>query len=207
MSIKDSLLAIVIMFVWGINFSVIKIGLESLDSFTLNSLRFALCALPMVFFVKRPNLSWVFIAIFGLLFGVGVWGMIGLGIHLGASAGIAALVLQLSSFFVMFLGFTILKEKINLGQIIGAIFALIGFLLIASVNDGSASFIGIVLVTIAACCLSTTIMMLKKVKIDDVLGLLVWSSLFSPIPLILIIFRVQFPAPWGVECSHEQIYS
>ncbi|NRA87583.1 MAG: DUF924 domain-containing protein [Rhizobiales bacterium] len=33
------------------------------------------------------------------------------------------------------------------------------------------------------------------------------NSNYAVIHYDLIIFRVQFPAPWGVECSHEQIYS
>ncbi|HIO97839.1 MAG TPA: hypothetical protein EYG71_07935 [Leucothrix sp.] len=59
MSTKDFGLALLITAILGVNFSVIKIGLSSLDPFTLSGLRFLLCAFPLVFFIKKP--------IFGLL--------------------------------------------------------------------------------------------------------------------------------------------
>lgn len=144
----------------------------------------------MVFFIKRPNLSLWFIAIYGMLFGVGVWGMLGLSMHLGISAGIASLILQLSAFLTVFLSYLFFGDKMSKWQISGLLFALIGLVLIASISDGSVSLIGVTLASIAAICLSISILMLKKVNIDDVLGLLVWSSLFSPLPLLLMAFFV-----------------
>jgi len=49
MSIKDFSLIILVTMIWGVNFSVIKIGLGSLDPFTLVGVRFILCAFPLVF--------------------------------------------------------------------------------------------------------------------------------------------------------------
>lgn len=40
MSVRDFTLAVTIMVVWGINFSVIKLGLGTVDAFTLNAARF-----------------------------------------------------------------------------------------------------------------------------------------------------------------------
>lgn len=191
MPVKDFIFAIIIMAVWGVNFSVIKLGMETLDSFTLNALRFSLCAFPLVFFVKKPDLAWKYIAAYGLLFGVGVWGMVGLGIHFGASAGVASLIIQLSAFLVVLLGAFVFKEKLNIGQYIGLGLALIGLLLIASVADGSATLLGIGLVMFAALCLSTSIIMFKYLQIKQMIGLLVWSSLFSPIPLFALAFFVN----------------
>ena len=188
MPIKDFLFAVVIMAVWGVNFSVIKLGMASLDSFTLNALRFSLCAFPLVFFVKKPDLAWKYIAAYGLLFGVGVWGMVGLGIHFGASAGIASLIIQLSAFAVVVLAAIIFRERLNLGQYIGLGLALVGILLIASVGDGSVTLLGMALVMVAALCLSASIIMFKYLKVKQMLGLLVWSSLFSPIPLFTIAY-------------------
>ena len=122
MPVKDFIFAVIIMAVWGVNFSIIKLGMASLDSFTLNGLRFLLCAFPLVFFVKKPELAWKYIAAYGLLFGVGVWGMVGLGIHFGASAGIASLIIQLSAFAVIVMGAVIFKEQLHKGHYAGAWF-------------------------------------------------------------------------------------
>ncbi|PCI87995.1 MAG: hypothetical protein COB24_04470 [Hyphomicrobiales bacterium] len=201
MPVKDFIYAVVIMAVWGVNFSVIKLGMASLDSFTLNGLRFLLCAFPLVFFVKKPDLAWKYIAAYGLLFGVGVWGMVGLGIHFGASAGIASLIIQLSAFAVIVMGAVIFKERLNKGHYIGLGLALIGLLLIASVGDGSVTLLGMALVMVAALCLSASIIMFKYLKVKQMFGLLVWSSLFSPIPLFAIAYFLHgsevFTDLWG----------
>lgn len=191
MPIKDFIIAIAIMAIWGVNFSVIKLSMETLDSYTINALRFTLCVVPLIFFVKKPKLAWKYIASYGLLFGVGVWGMVGLGIHFGASAGIASLIIQLSAFLVIILGAIVLKERLNLGHYIGLVFALIGLLLIASVDDGSATWLGIGFVMVAAMCLSASIIMFKYLQVQDMLGLLVWSSLFSPIPLFAMAYFIN----------------
>ncbi|MBL1419819.1 MAG: EamA family transporter [Alphaproteobacteria bacterium] len=188
MPVKDFIYAVVIMAVWGVNFSVIKLGMASLDSFTLNGLRFLLCAFPLVFFVKKPELEWKYIAAYGLLFGVGVWGMVGLGIHFGASAGIASLIIQLSAFAVIVMGAVIFKEQLHKGHYVGLGLALVGLLLIASVGDGSVTLLGMALVMLAALCLSASIIMFKYLKVKQMFGLLVWSSLFSPIPLFAIAY-------------------
>lgn len=191
MPIKDFAIAVVIMAVWGVNFSVIKLGMETLDSFMLNGFRFLLCAFPLVFFVKKPDLPMKYIALYGLLFGVGVWGMVGLGIHYGASAGITSLIIQLSAFSVVILGALIFAEKLNTGHYIGFGLALVGLLLIAGVGDGSATYLGMALVMVAAICLSGSIIMFKYLKVKQMFGLLVWSSLFSPIPLFAMAYFVN----------------
>lgn len=197
MPFKDFILAIGIMAVWGVNFSVIKLGMETLDSFMLNALRFFLCAFPLVFFVRKPDIKWRYIAAYGLLFGVGVWGMVGLGIYYGASAGVASLIIQLSAFLVVVLGAFIFKERLNLGQYIGLGLALIGLFLIASVADGSATLLGIGLVMFAAFALSASIIMFKYLQIKQMFGLLVWSSLFSPIPLFALAYFVNGAEPFA----------
>ncbi|MZY04963.1 EamA family transporter [Acinetobacter pittii] len=53
---KDLLLAIFVMFLWGANFSFIKLGLLELDSLVLAALRFLLCAVPLVFLLNIRKL-------------------------------------------------------------------------------------------------------------------------------------------------------
>ena len=52
------LLAVLITAIWGINFSVIKLGLQEVDPFILAGIRFLLCALPALFFIAKPDVKW-----------------------------------------------------------------------------------------------------------------------------------------------------
>lgn len=54
----DLALALAIVAVWGTNFVVIKIGLDDFPPFFFALLRFAFCAIPLVFFVRRPAVEW-----------------------------------------------------------------------------------------------------------------------------------------------------
>ncbi len=188
MKLKHLALAVLITAIWGLNFSVIKIGLKSVDPFVLAGIRFSLCALPAVFFIKRPDTPWRFLIAYGLVFGVGLWGVVNLGIQAGLSAGIASLVLQFSAFFTILLGSVVFRETISKYQYAGIAVALLGLASIISILDGSVTMAGVWLVIFGAVSWSVANIIIKKSGTKEVLGFLVWSSLFSPLPLFAIAF-------------------
>ncbi len=185
---NDFLLAVLVTFIWGVNFSVIKLGLIDLDPFILSGMRFLLCALPLVFFIKRPNVHIKWLISYGLLFGVGLWGIVSLGIYFGISAGMASLVLQISAFLTVILGAVLLNETIDISKKIAFAIALFGLLLIISVTDGSVTTLGLILVLIASVSLSFTNIIVKKAGTKNLFSFMVWSSLFSPIPLFILAY-------------------
>ena len=191
MSNKDIFLAILITFIWGINFSVIKLGLNSLDPFMITGLRFFLVAIPLVFFIKKPDVSIFYLALYGILFGVGLWGMVTLGIQYGISAGLASLLLQSSVFFTILLGAIVLKEKIDVSKKIGFIFGLVGIGIIFGVTDGTVTYIGAFLVLLGAIFWSIANIVVKISKTNDMLAFIIWSSLFSPLPLFILSYFTQ----------------
>lgn len=111
MKLHHLLLAILITAIWGINFSVIKLGLTTVDPFILAGICFTLCALPALFFIPKPHVGWRYIISYGLVFGIGLWGLVNLGIKTGLSAGIASLLLQFSAFFTILSGSKIFRES------------------------------------------------------------------------------------------------
>lgn len=78
MKAVDLALGILVTIIWGSNFSVIEIGLQNLEPNVLTTMRFALSAFPLIFFVKRPNVSLTVIAAYGTIFGVGLWWVVNL---------------------------------------------------------------------------------------------------------------------------------
>ena len=61
MNNRDLLLGIFVMIIWGLNFSVIKLGVGEIDPLLLTALRFTFAVIPAVFFVKRPQVKWRFL--------------------------------------------------------------------------------------------------------------------------------------------------
>ncbi|MBN3860755.1 EamA family transporter [Pseudomonas frederiksbergensis] len=184
-------LAVLITAIWGVNFSVIKLGLATVDPFILAGIRFSLCALPAIFFIRKPNVPWRYIIGYGLVFGIGLWGVVNLGIKAGLSAGIASLVLQFSAFFTILLGGWVFKEALTRFQVLGMLIALAGLLCIIMISDGSVSLPGVLLVLVGAASWSVANIINKKASTKDVFGFLVWSSAFAPIPLFALDYVVN----------------
>ena len=191
MTKKDLIIAIFFTFMWGVNFSFIKMGLGSLNPFMLAGLRFFLCAIPLVFFIKKPAVQFKYIISYGLFFGVGLWGILYLGMYFGISAGMASIVLQLGVFFTVILSYFILKEKINIYNKIGFVCALFGIFLVFLVSDGTVTLIGVLLVILSAISWALLNIIIKKAQTKEVFAFLIWSTLFPPIPLFLLAYFTQ----------------
>lgn len=202
MKLPHLLLAILITAIWGINFSVIKIGLSSVDPFILAGIRFTLCALPALFFIKKPDVPWRYIIGYGLVFGIGLWGLVNLGIKAGLSAGIASLLLQFSAFFTILLGSVVFKESLTRYQIAGFALACTGLLSIVFITDGSVTFAGTLLVLAGAIAWSIANIIIKRSATKQIFAFLVWSSAFSPIPLFLLDWLVNGSNGYTALVSH-----
>ncbi|MCV4339988.1 EamA family transporter [Pseudomonas capsici] len=210
MKLHHLLLAILVTALWGLNFSVIKLGLTSVDPFILAGLRFTLCALPAIFFIPKPDVAWRYIIGYGLIFGIGLWGVVNLGIKTGLSAGIASLVLQFSAFFTMLLGAWVFKETITRYQLAGIGVALCGLSSIIFISDGSVTAAGLVLVLLGAAAWSVTNIINKKAGTKQVFAFLVWSSAFSPIPLFLLDYLVNGTSGYSAlinQIDHRAVLS
>ncbi|MBI6854863.1 EamA family transporter [Pseudomonas cichorii] len=210
MKLHHLLLAILITAIWGLNFSVIKLGLTSVDPFILAGLRFTLCALPAIFFIPKPDVAWRYIISYGLIFGIGLWGVVNLGIKSGLSAGIASLVLQFSAFFTILLGAWVFKETITRYQLAGIGVALCGLLSIIFISDGSVTAAGLILVLFGAVAWSVANIINKKARTQQVFAFLVWSSAFSPIPLFLLDYLVNGTSGYSAlihQIDHRAVLS
>jgi len=133
----------------------------------------------------------VYIVSYGLVFGVGLWGMVSLGIYFGISAGVASLVLQLGAFFTVILGAIVLHEKIQLHKKFGFVTALAGIAFIISITDGTVTFLGLFLVLVGAISWSIANVIVKKAGTKEIFAFLIYSSIFSPIPLFLLAYLTQ----------------
>lgn len=193
---KHLILAILVTLVWGLNFPITKLGLQSVDPFILTAIRFTLAAIPLVFFIKRPAVNFGYVIAYGLLFGIGMWGMINFGIYLGINSGIASLIIQLSAFFTIGWGVFFFKEKIRNTQILGALLALLGLGGIIAAQQGAYGLYGITLIVFSAIAWSIGNVIIKRSGVKEIFSFIVWASLFPPIPLFLFALFLQGETPY-----------
>jgi O-acetylserine/cysteine efflux transporter len=195
LSLRDTLLALLVMMVWGANFVAIKIGVDSVPPLLLTGLRFVFTALPALVFLRRPAAPWHLIALFGFLLGVVKFGMVFSAVKLGMPAGLTSLLMQLQVFFTLGLAALVFGERPSRIQALGAAIAFCGIgFFIAERVQGALPMLPFLMVIGAAFAWGCANMAIKKAGRVDTLAFLVWSSLFSPLPLFLLSYLVDGPA-------------
>ncbi|MCF2870511.1 EamA family transporter [Octadecabacter sp. G9-8] len=184
MTPRDTLLIILTTLIWGFNFVVIKWGVADVSAPMMTALRFALVAIPLVFFVKKPNVPLPAVAAYGLLFGCGIWGVVNFAISVGTPAGQASLLLQSSAFMTAIAGVVFFSETMSAQKTVGILFAFMGFLLISSGALTTNSLLGVGLVFVAGLAWTVCNVIVRYYKPDNILSFIVWSSLFVPLPIL-----------------------
>ena len=101
--LRSLLLALLITFIWGVNFVVIKWSVGEASPLLVAALRFAVAAFPAVLFVPRPQVPARILWGYGLAVGVVQFGLLYLAVQLGMSAGVASLLMQTQAFFTALL--------------------------------------------------------------------------------------------------------
>jgi O-acetylserine/cysteine efflux transporter len=165
---------------WGANFSVIEMGLKTLDPFILTFLRFLCCAIPAIFFVPRPReIDIRYLALYGTLFGAGMWWVVNFAMYKGLSAGLSSVFLQFSAFFTIILSRIFFKEKINIVQVAGMGLSAIGLIGIFLLSHEPSTTVGVGLVLLAAGSWAICNLIVKSQKPANMIAFIVWSSAFS----------------------------
>lgn len=142
-------LAVLVAFIWGVNFTFIAWGLESFPPLMLTAMRFFFTAIPLVLFLKPPKFNrTLFIYAIGTF--VIQYAFVFTAMHLGASAGLTALLLQMQIFITVLLAYFILGESVSRMQIIGMVIGVLGLSVIALNLGGDMPLIGFICILVAA---------------------------------------------------------
>lgn len=200
---KDLTLALLVVAVWGANFTVMKLGLTDMPPMLLAVLRFTLVAASGIWFVKRPCVSWRYVAAYGLTVGAGQFSCLFYAIKTGMPAGLSSVVLQSQAAFTVLFASLILKERVRLTQLVGIAVAAVGLVLIG-VNSAAGAGIPIkafcfTVLAAAFWACSNVVLKCASRKAQEqgqtlnVMSMVVWSSLVPPIPLLLLALLMDSP--------------
>ncbi len=177
-------LALAVTAVWGSNFVIIKFALVHLPPLTLALLRFSLAFMPLALFVPRPAVPWRNLAAYGVLIGAGQFGLLFTAMRADITPGLASLVVQAQAFFTIGMAVWLNGEKVARYQIGALLLASAGIALIALHTDASATPLGLFLVLCAAASWAGGNMVARAAGSVNMLGYVVWSSLFAIPPLL-----------------------
>ncbi|KJY75224.1 EamA family transporter [Vibrio nigripulchritudo] len=191
---NDLLLATLVMAIWGFNFSMIKMGITDVHPLLATAARFTLAVIPAIFFIRRPNVEWRYLAGYGVVFGVGVWGMASWSITAGLSSGMSSVLLSSNALISMAVGVFIQKEIASKRKVIGAVIALAALLVLISATNGNLTAEGVFLIMVAATSWTIMGLIVKASKTTQAFAFNVWGMLFAPIPLVLFAVSIYGPS-------------
>ncbi|MBF6631929.1 MAG: EamA family transporter [Comamonas sp.] len=193
MSRGDWLCALAVIVIWGLNFVVMKLGLETLSPMVLGALRFMAASLPFLLFVRPPKMPWTYVVVYGLAQGLGQFGLLFIGLKLGMTAGMASVVMQTQAFFTLILAVTLLGERAKPPQWWGLVVAFMGLVVIAAGRGEGAlqmTLAGLVLTLGAAFMWAVSNLVARKASQIAPgyapLPFIVWSSLVPIAPFWLL---------------------
>jgi len=187
-------LAVAVVAVWGINFTVIKVALGDFPPLMFAALRFTLAFLPAAFFLKRPAVPVGTLAAYGVFIGAGQFGLLYVAMKSDISPGMASLVLQTQVFFTIGLSMAFAGERVKAYQVAALALAVAGIAVIGANTGGSTTVKGLSLALLAAFSWACGNMVSKRATNVNMLAFVVWSSVFALPPLYALTFLFE---GWG----------
>ena len=198
---RHLLLGLVVAIVWGVNFVVIDLGLRDTPPLVLVALRFALVAVPLVFIVPKPDATWRVLAGIGLFMSAGQFGLLFTAMHLGLPAGLAAVVLQCQMIFTLVIGAVALRERPTPIQLVGALVAVGGLGIVAAGRlegaAGAAAILPMLVCVAAGLSWGIGNVISRSAAGANGFGIVVWSALFVPVPVLAMSLVLDGPAVVG----------
>ncbi|MFV0135884.1 EamA family transporter [Streptomyces sp. HMX87] len=187
-------LAVLVAAVWGVNFTVIAIGLDHFPPLLFSALRFLAAALPAVFLVGRPKVAWKWIVGVGLMLGAAKFGLVFMGMDAGMPAGLTSLVLQIQAVFTAVIAAVVLRERPTRIRVVGMLVALAG-IGVAAVDEGTSGPLGaFALVVAAAACWGVSNVLTRKASPPDALNFMIWVSTVPVLPLLGLSLLLEGPS-------------
>ncbi|GAA1851789.1 EamA family transporter [Asanoa iriomotensis] len=190
---RDIALAVGVAALWGVNFVVIRVGLDHFPPLMFNALRFTFAAFPAVLFVGRPRVPWRWVLAVALALGVAKFSLLFAGMAAGMPAGLSSLVLQSQAIFTVVLAVALLRERPGRRRVIGLALAAVGVAVVAAGlgNDLPGGAFALVIAAAAAWGLSNVAT--RKAGATDMLRFMVWVSALAAPWLIALSLLVDGP--------------
>ncbi|WP_138379357.1 DMT family transporter [Luteithermobacter gelatinilyticus] len=184
MSPLHLLLGLVVALAWGLNFVVMKIGLEQLSPFWFGTLRFVIVLLILLPWLRVTKGAMTKLFLVGICIGGLHFGFVFLGMNMASQVSAIVVVVQMNIPITLLLAHFFLGEKISLWRMTGIAVAFGGVIIItfdpAIAGEGLA--IAIMLAAVTLYSIGTTLM--RRMQTVSILRVQAWTAFYS-VPLLL----------------------
>jgi len=183
--------ALLIVAMWGLNFTIIRFGLDEFTPFTFSAWRFLLAALP-VLFVKKPAISWSTLAGIGCFMFGGQFVFLFFAMQAGLPPGLTSVLVQLQGPLTVVLAALFLREHATRGQWLGLAVAAVGVLLIARSVEGTTNVFAIGLALLSALTWAVGNLFFRTARVS-MFAVTAWACVLPPLPLALVALIAEGP--------------
>ena len=193
MTPRHTLLALLVVVIWGLNFVIIDAGLGDVPPLLFLALRFLLVSFPAVFFIKPPNIGWRNVLLIGSFLSLGQFALLYLALSLGMPPGLASLLLQTQVVLSIIVSAIVLRERPTRRQLVGIIIGMLGLAVVVIGHSYAAPWLPVVILLLSALSWAIGNVLSRRAKASSGLSLVVWSGLVVPIPALLLSLLVDSP--------------
>jgi O-acetylserine/cysteine efflux transporter len=194
--LRDYGAALCVVLIWGTNFIAMKYALHDVTPFQLGAVRYLFAIVPLILFMRPPQLAWTWVALYGLLQGVGQFGFLFMALKVGMSAALASVLLQTQAFFTALFAFALLHERASRPLVAGMVLGALGIASLAAnylapgADTGGTTAGGFMLTLASAVMFGASNIVVRRAQQShghfDIMPFMVWSSLVPIIPFVLL---------------------
>lgn len=202
MTPRHTLLALLVVVIWGVNFVAIDLGLTDVPPLLFLAMRFVLVAIPAVFFIRPPAIGWRNILLIGAFLSLGQFTLLYLALSLGMPPGLASLLLQTQIVFSVVVSSLLLREHATRRQLVGILIGMVGLAVVVIGHTYAAPWLPLVITLLAALSWAIGNVLSRRARAASGLSLVVWSGLVVPIPSLALSLVVDGPQAVGFALAH-----
>lgn len=186
MTFAHRLIATAVILIWGINFLFMRFGLNEVSPLVLGILRFSFVLFPAVFFLKKPNVSWKLLAIYGLTISFGQFAFGFSALASGLPTAISALLMQSQAFFTVLLAALFIHEPLRRQYLVSFSVAVLGLILVGiGQHQGVMPLTGVWLALCAAFSWAVGNLLVKRIGAVNPVSLVVWGNVSAWVGFVL----------------------
>ena len=205
MTPRHTLLALLVVVIWGVNFVAIDLGLAHVPPLVFLAMRFVLVAVPAVFFIRPPAIGWRNILLIGAFLSLGQFTLLYLALSLGMPPGLASLLLQTQIVFSVIVSSLLLREHPTRRQVVGIVIGMVGLAVVVVGHTHAAPWLPLVITLLAALSWAIGNVLSRRARAASGLSLVVWSGLVVPIPSLGLALLVDGPQAVSYSLTHLSI--
>lgn len=225
MNRRDSLLALLVMVLWGCNFLALQWGLEDVPPLLFLTIRFVLVPLPILLLLlprlggwravlAPPKAAWWKIVLIGLSINVCQFGFLYGAMHAGLPPGLASLVHQSCAFMTIALAALFLAERLTPIRVGGVALGAAGLLIVIIGRGGHIELGPLLICLCGSFSWAVGNTLARATKVPGGFSLVIWTALVAPVPAFLLSLIIEGPSDiahglssFGLKAALSTLYT